>query len=276
MSSPMAQPLPWDLVSDAYEAEITPQFEAYARRAIELAQVPRNSRVVDIATGPGTLAMLASAAGHTVDALDFSPKMIERLTARIALLRANVTPQLGDGQALPYEDGTFAAAFSMFGLMFFPDRDRGFAELRRVLAQGGRAVVASWEPLDKTPLLAAVYGALPAVLAAAGMPSSLPPARLGLETVEQCRAEMGAHLTDVEVHAIHHTKQWANGDELWASMKRSFAPFVLMQNKLPPPAWQAVDRELGRIVREHAPGDGKPIEVTMHALLSVGTAGPKS
>ena len=63
MSSPLAQPLPWDLVSDAYEAEITPQFEAYAKKAIDLAQVPRNSRVVDIATGPGTLAMLASAAG---------------------------------------------------------------------------------------------------------------------------------------------------------------------------------------------------------------------
>jgi SAM-dependent methyltransferase len=273
MSSPMAQPLPWDLVSDAYEAEITPQFEAYARRAIDLAQVPRNSRVVDIATGPGTLAMLASAAGHTVDALDFSPKMVERLAARIALLRANVTAQVGDGQALPYEDGTFAAAFSMFGLMFFPDRDQGFAEMRRVLKQGGKAVVSSWEPLDKTPLLAAVYGALPGVLARAGVPSGPPPARMGLETVELCQAEMGKHFKDVEVHSVHQTKQWASGDELWASMKRSFAPLVLMQNQLPAETWGLIDSELGRIVREHA-GD-KAIDVTMHALLSVGTAGPR-
>lgn len=270
----MAQPLPWDLVSDAYEAEITPQFEAYARRAIDLAQVPRNSRVVDVAAGPGTLAMLASAAGHTVDAVDFSPKMIARLAARIALLRANVTAQVGDGQALPYEDGTYAAAFSMFGLMFFPDRDRGFAEMRRVLKPGGKAVVSSWEPLDKTPLLAAVYGALPELLAGLGIPGS-PPVRMGLDTVEACQAEMGAHFEGVEVHPAHHTEQWASGDALWTSMKRSFAPFVLMQHKLPPPAWQVIDRELGRIVREHAPGDGKPVEVTMHALLSVGTAGPR-
>jgi len=42
-----------------------------------------------------------------------------------------VTAQVADGQALPFADGEFEAAFSMFGLMFFPDRAKGFAELRR-------------------------------------------------------------------------------------------------------------------------------------------------
>ena len=50
--------------------------------------------------------------------------MVEQLEARVAAARiTNVSAREGDGQALPHDERSFAAAFSMFGLMFFPDRD---------------------------------------------------------------------------------------------------------------------------------------------------------
>lgn len=71
MSNPMATPLPWDLVSSAYAAEIVPSFEAYARDALRFAAVPAGQPIVDVACGPGTLAFLAAERGHPVSALDF-------------------------------------------------------------------------------------------------------------------------------------------------------------------------------------------------------------
>ncbi|MEO7093780.1 MAG: class I SAM-dependent methyltransferase, partial [Polyangiales bacterium] len=102
MSNPMASPVPWDLVSSAYAAEVVPSFEPYARDALRLAAVPAGAPIVDVACGPGTLAFLAAEAGHPVEALDFSPAMIERLEARKATLgAATVHARVGDGQALP-------------------------------------------------------------------------------------------------------------------------------------------------------------------------------
>ena len=53
-------------------------FEHYATEALRLANAVTGARIVDVACGPGTLALLAAQRGHLVDALDFSPAMIER------------------------------------------------------------------------------------------------------------------------------------------------------------------------------------------------------
>src|SRR5512146_2611813 len=146
--SPLATPMPWNLVAPSYTDELVPMFETWARDALAVAEVTAGARVVDVACGPGSLSVLAAQRGARVDALDFSPVMIEQLERRVTTLGlTGITPRVGDGQALPYETGTFAAGFSMFGLMFFPDRAKGFAELRRVLAPGARAVIATWTRL---------------------------------------------------------------------------------------------------------------------------------
>ncbi len=264
MSNPLATPVPWDLVSEAYETEVTPHFEHYARKALDLAAVPPKARVVDVACGPGTLAILAAHAAHTVDALDFAPKMVERLAARVSLLRAAVTPQVGDGQALPYEDGTFAAGFSMFGLMFFPDRAQGFRELRRVLARGAKVVVSSWQPMDGIPVMRAVFGTIADAL---GVP---PPEPFPLGTEADCLAEMGAAFSEVSVHAVSHTKSYESADAIWASMQRTSAPVVLTKSKLPPARWASLDASISAAVAKTVAVHGP--DVTMTAWLTVGTA----
>src|SRR6185436_8525892 len=146
-ASPLASSGPWDLVSSAYAEELVPQLSPYAEDALRLAGVADGARVLDVACGPGTLAMLAARRGARVDALDFAAGMIDQLRSAIARDSIEgVTARIGDGQALPFDGGTYDAAFSMFGLMFFPDRARGFAELRRCLKDGGVAVVSSWLP----------------------------------------------------------------------------------------------------------------------------------
>jgi ubiquinone/menaquinone biosynthesis C-methylase UbiE len=268
--SPLATPTPWDLVASAYEVEVVPQFEHFAAEALRLAAPRSGSRVADIACGPGTLALLAARAGFSVDAIDFAPEMIARLEQRIRELGVKtVSPRVGDGQALPYPDGAYSAAFSMFGLMFFPDRAKGFAELRRILAPGARAVVSSWQPMERAPVMAAAFAALQAALPSGvgGGGSSQPPP---LVTAEACRAEMGQRFVKVEVHPVSTAVEFASTDALWSSMERTFASLAPIRRQLGEESWAPVSRSV-RTALAGALGTG-PVTLDLNAWLTVGAS----
>jgi SAM-dependent methyltransferase len=235
-TSPLAQPEPWTLVADAYAAELEPQFALYARDALARAALPPGSRVVDVATGPGTLALLAAAAGHAVSAIDFSPAMIENFRARLAAPGAPaIDVRVGDGQALPFADGAFDGAFSMFGLMFFPDRAAGFRELRRVLRPGGRAVIASWAPFVGPFSL--VFESLRALLPDVPFAGGKPP----LSTVEDVAEEMtAAGFTGVTVHTVAHTLRAPTLAEFWGSAQRTNVQLVLLRRRVGEARWGEV------------------------------------
>jgi ubiquinone/menaquinone biosynthesis C-methylase UbiE len=260
-ASPLASPLPWNLVAPAYAEEVVPWFETFSHAALELAAPPPGSPVVDVACGPGTLSVLAARKGHPVDALDFSPGMIEKLEARIGSLPIKVC--VGDGQALPYADGTFSAGFSLFGLMFFPDRAKGFAELRRVLKPGACAVVSSWPPSKEAPILDAVFAAIREVT---GQPADTQRATLSGEDLY--RDEMGPMFTRLEIHRVVGKQTAPSADALWESFTRSLAPLVLLRQRAGerwPQIATACRAAIGRVV-----GDG-PVELVMPAIVAVGT-----
>ena len=102
-------------------------------------------RVLEIGAGNGyyTLEIAAGVQpGGSVDILDAHP---DRLAAamRAAGERglANIAPTLGDARYLPFEDGTFDAAYLVAALGDAADGTAALAELRRVLRPGGRVVV---------------------------------------------------------------------------------------------------------------------------------------
>jgi len=164
---------PWDLVSLGYAAEAQAVMLPFSRDAIDLVDPKPSARVLDVAAGSGMLALEIARRVARVDAVDFSNEMLARLEeGRQASGLTNVHARWADGQALPFENATFDAAFSMFGLMFFPDRKQGFAELYRVLKPGARAAVSSWAPIEQSPLMTLMFGAL-----RAADPSRSPPRR---------------------------------------------------------------------------------------------------
>src|SRR5206468_2894032 len=91
----------------------------YSEEALRLAELSPAARVADVACGPGTLSLMAAPRAAEVWALDFSKKMLANFRRRIEIDKINnIRVFHGDGQALPFPDGYFEAAFSMFGLMF--------------------------------------------------------------------------------------------------------------------------------------------------------------
>jgi SAM-dependent methyltransferase len=213
-------------------------FERFAERALELASVQAGSRVLDVAAGPGTLAILAARRGAEVTAVDFSEAMIERLRARAAGQGIpNVRMLVGDGQALELPDRAFDAVFSMFGIIFFPDRARGFGEMARVLAPGGRAVVSSWPPVERIPLLASIFASVRAHV------PELPfgDGRAPLGEPDDIRREMSAAgFVDVEVHEFTVAHDFPRLADAWRFLARSTVPLALLRRKLGDDAWQPV------------------------------------
>jgi demethylmenaquinone methyltransferase/2-methoxy-6-polyprenyl-1,4-benzoquinol methylase len=127
-------------------------------RAADLAGVGPGSRVLDLATGTGDLAIeLAGrvSPGGEVLGADFAEAMLDRARAKVAARApAGVRPRFewADAMALPYDDDSFDAATVGFGARNFDDLARGLAEMARVVRPGGRVVVLEITTPTKLPL----------------------------------------------------------------------------------------------------------------------------
>ncbi len=113
----------------------------------EALDIVPGERVLDVACGSGNGAIAAArhAWGNTVGC-DFVPALLERGRERAAAERLEIEFVEGDAQGLPFEDGSFDVAMSIFGAMFAPDQERTAAELLRVVRPGGRIGMANWTP----------------------------------------------------------------------------------------------------------------------------------
>jgi SAM-dependent methyltransferase len=114
-------------------------------RLIEILEPRPGERILEVGPGTGyyTLDVAESVKPDgELDILDLQQEMLDH-TMRRAAERGlvNVTPTRSDATALPYEDGTFDAAFLVTVLGEIPDQEAALRELARVLRPGGRLVV---------------------------------------------------------------------------------------------------------------------------------------
>ena len=103
-------------------------------------------RILDVACGTGdsTISIARAAAeGTKVTGADISEGMMGLVMekAEKAGVGDRIDLQVADGEALPYEDGTFDRVTCAFGIRNFEHKERGLAEFRRVLRPGGKAVI---------------------------------------------------------------------------------------------------------------------------------------
>src|SRR5690349_6828784 len=125
------------------------QDRRWKRRLVELADVRRGTRALDLATGTGDIAFALAARGARVVGLDITPRMIEiaRLKARTESVAGasggarRVEPHVefivGDMLALPFPSASFDVVTTGYGLRNVPDLSRAIDEIARVLRPGG-------------------------------------------------------------------------------------------------------------------------------------------
>jgi len=110
---------------------------------LALARVREGDQVIDVGCGPGECTRhLARAAGEGLTiGLDASEAMVATAAAKAD--RENLAYLRGDACALPFEDETFDVACSAGAIQWVEEPMVALGEMARVLAPGGRLVVAS-------------------------------------------------------------------------------------------------------------------------------------
>lgn len=110
---------------------------------VAIARPPATARALDVACGPGflTLALAARCAEATgFDATGAFLDLARAEAERRGL--SNVRFEQGDAEALPFDDGAFDLVTCRAAFHHFPRPERVLGEMVRVLARGGRIVVA--------------------------------------------------------------------------------------------------------------------------------------
>jgi len=152
-------------VTLAYESLLVPRlFAPWSEVLLDAADPHVGEAVLDVATGPGTVARAAARrVGPTgrVTAIDISRLMLdlargkrrEPTAAPIDWIEAPAAP-------LPVPSGDHDLVTCQQVLQFFPDRPAALAEMRRAIRPGGRVALAVWAELDRSGVFAALHAAL--------------------------------------------------------------------------------------------------------------------
>lgn len=106
--------------------------------------VQPGEELLDIACGAGQLAIPAARAGARVTGLDLAEQWIEQARERAAAEGLEARFDVGDAEALPYDDAGFDVIVSLIGVMFAPRPEVATAEMLRVCRPGGRIVLGNW------------------------------------------------------------------------------------------------------------------------------------
>ncbi len=149
-----------------YEEHLVPLiFEPYAGElASRLASrklTRKLTRVLEVAAGTGVVTRhLASALPKDVSivATDLNQPMLD-MAAEMGISRP-VEWRAADAMQLPFEDGEFDAVVCQFGVMFFPDKAKAFAEARRVLRPTGVLLFNVWDRIEENEFADTVTTAL--------------------------------------------------------------------------------------------------------------------
>ncbi len=129
-------------------------------------------RVLDVGCGTGgttiAVARLLGSSGSCTG-IDISEVMIAAAQARAGRERSPATFICANAQVYPFEPGSFDAIISRFGVMFFEDSTKAFANLRRAATEDAKLRLIAWRSAEENPFMTA------AERAAAPLLPQLPP-----------------------------------------------------------------------------------------------------
>jgi ubiquinone/menaquinone biosynthesis C-methylase UbiE len=150
-------------VPEDYDRYLVPLiFERFAEDIAQRAAALSPTTVLETAAGSGVVTRaltprLLPDATYVVTDLN-QPMLDHAATRQVADER--IRRLLADAQALPFEDAAFDLVCCQFGVMFFPDRQSGYREAKRVLRPGGSFLFNVWDRIEENVFAHDVTNAL--------------------------------------------------------------------------------------------------------------------
>ena len=149
-------------IPQLYEQYLVPLiFEPYAADLATRLRSRAVHKLLEIAAGTGVVTRaLARAlpADAAIVATDLNQAMLDQAAATGTA--RPVQWQQADAMKLPFEDASFDVVVCQFGVMFFPDKAKAFAETRRVLKRGGLFLFNAWDRIEENEFADVIAHAL--------------------------------------------------------------------------------------------------------------------
>ena len=273
MSTPPGPNTPqnWGKASRGY-ADVAPRLiEPYAEALIGRLEVDDGMEALEVAAGTGALTVSLAPRVRSLIATDFAPQMIAMLQQRVnALGLENVSCQVMDGQALSADDASFDRAACSFGVMLFPDRAKGFSELRRVLRPGGRAVVSGWAGPEEFEMFGIFLQALRTAFPDMPPPPGPPPVFSLADPASFASEMQAAGFADVGVDKEVRVLEPESFEDTWSVLTCGAPPVQALFDRVGPAGKERLEETLREIVDERF--GGGPIRLSNTATIGYGVA----
>jgi SAM-dependent methyltransferase len=193
-------------------------------------------RVLELAAGPGETGFLVAqrlGPDGTLVSTDQSPAMVDVARRRAEELGlGNVEFRVLDGQQIDLDERSFDAALCRWGYMLMADPDAALQGTRRVLREGGRLALATWDTPDRNlwmsaPVLQLIArGAFPPPEPGAPGPFSM------ADTVQLEQRLASAGFQQIETDKVEFDYVYPSFDQYWEMSLDLGAPLAAAMAEL--------------------------------------------
>ena len=194
-------------------------------------------RILDVATGTGWTARRLAARGAQVIGVDLGADLIEAAKERAAAEQLKIDFQVGDAEALPFENKNFDAVTSTFGVMFVSKPEAAAVELSRICKPGGRVGLTTW-PADGT--IAGLFKVMKPYMPAPASPA--PPSPFEWGSRERVQQLLGASF-DLRFETGTTMLRVPSGEAAWELFVTGYGPPRSLAASLDPQAREDLKRD---------------------------------
>lgn len=216
----------WDTGGSAYNSISHTVADAIEHCVIRLDPKPGES-VLDVATGTGWAARRLAERGANVTGIDIGSALIDAARAYATAARLNIRFEVADAEALPFENESFDAVTSTFGVMFTAKPEDAARELARVCRKGGRIALTTWPP-DGT-----VAGLFKVMKPYMPEPFAPVPSPFDWGSKDRLQQLFGSHF-DLKFETGTTVLREPSGQAAWALFASSYGPVKALAASLDP------------------------------------------
>jgi ubiquinone/menaquinone biosynthesis C-methylase UbiE len=185
----------------------------------------RGEKILDIATGTGWAARLLANRGANVTGVDIAIDLIEAAENLSADSKIKIDYEVGDAEALSFEDESFDALTSTFGVMFVNNPEAAAAEMARVCKKGGRIGLTTWFPEGT------IYGLFKLMKPYQTTPAIPPPSPFLWGTKERITELLGSYFDLKFETGVTYLRE-PGGTDVWKLFVEGYGPAKMLYASL--------------------------------------------
>lgn len=233
-----------------------------AEAVCDVGDLRAGERVLDVACGSGTAALVAARRYCEVIGIDYVPALLERARRRADAEGFEAEFLEADAQDLPFADDSFDTVVSVYGVQFAPDQHKAANEMLRVARPGGRIVLAS-------PMPTGWSGDFFAVHAHHNPPPAGVPSPLLWGTEDGLEQLLGHGTTTMVSRARPARQYWRSVEHAVEVFWTNFGPTIRAAAVAGPDGNDALRDDLAAIFERYDRSDGPSTVVVNTYLLTV-------